>query len=297
MTSHRAATNSQRLPGAPTLYQLLELAPEATLQELRQAFRVLSKRYHPDTTSLPAAEAREAFSRLNQAYAVLSDPDSRRAYDAQLQRLRAAAAASATLGRSGARPQPAAGRTTSVQRPVGVRRSLSGGEWFALVLLALALLLSLVLGVGLAWARGLALVTRPSWWSEASGGLPVAAMAPPAVAPTLPQAPPERSTSGLPAPREALPAASGVSGTPSGPAAGAAAVAPREREAPQQPVMGWPDGMAPAACYNYKGFIKPCGDQKIHPLFPGCPEGHPPARSLRGPLRQDRLCPRRGSDH
>ena len=48
-------------------------------------------------------------------------------------------------------------------RPIGVRRSLSGGEWFALVLLALALVLSLILGFGVAWARGTAMVTPPSW--------------------------------------------------------------------------------------------------------------------------------------
>ena len=49
--------------------------------------------------------------------------------------------------------------------PLPVRRALSGGEWFALLLLALAVVFSLVLGVGLAWARGAELVRPPSWWS------------------------------------------------------------------------------------------------------------------------------------
>jgi uncharacterized protein involved in exopolysaccharide biosynthesis len=44
-----------------------------------------------------------------------------------------------------------------------VRRALSGGEWLALLLLALALVFSLVLGVGLALARGAAFSTWPSW--------------------------------------------------------------------------------------------------------------------------------------
>ena len=143
-----------------THYQLLELSPGATATELRQAFRSLSKRYHPDTTSLPAAEAREAFSRLRQAYAVLADPASRRAYDSLLQRRRAPA------GPPPVSPGPR--EPAASPRPIGVRRSLSGGEWFALVLLGLALVLSLILGVGLAWARGAALITRPSWWSEPS---------------------------------------------------------------------------------------------------------------------------------
>ena len=64
-------------------YVLLQLPEEATPEQLRQAFRRLSKRYHPDTTSLPAAEAEQAFQRLQQAYAVLSDPVARRRYDAE----------------------------------------------------------------------------------------------------------------------------------------------------------------------------------------------------------------------
>jgi hypothetical protein len=56
--------------------------------------------------------------------------------------------------------------TVVSKRPEPVRRALSGGEWFALVLLAVALVLSLVLGLGVAWARGAELVRQPSWWGE-----------------------------------------------------------------------------------------------------------------------------------
>jgi DnaJ domain len=155
----------------PTHYELLELSPEASPVELRQSFRSLSKRYHPDTTTLPADQASEAFARLRQAYAVLADPLSRRAYDAELQQRRAAVLSRPLV-------PPPVGPLPARPTPIGVRRSLSGGEWFALVLLALALVLSLVLGVGLAWARGMALVTQPSWWLEPS-------MAPAAVAAPL----------------------------------------------------------------------------------------------------------------
>jgi ABC-type arginine/histidine transport system permease subunit len=44
-----------------------------------------------------------------------------------------------------------------------VRRDLSGGVWLSLLLLGLALVFSLVLGVGLALARGAAFSTWPSW--------------------------------------------------------------------------------------------------------------------------------------
>jgi curved DNA-binding protein CbpA len=131
-------------------YELLDIAPEATQQELRQAFRRLSKHYHPDTTSLPEAQAEEGFRRLQQAYLTLSDPERRRAYDATLQAIAPAS-------------RPTSWRT-SVPKPMPVRRALSGGEWFALLLLALAVVFSLVLGVGLAWARGTELLRQPSWW-------------------------------------------------------------------------------------------------------------------------------------
>ena len=185
MSSHRATSSAKSggaepvpaLPmGGQSHYQLLEISPQASAAELRQAFRSLSKRYHPDTTTLPPAEAREAFTRLRQAYAVLADPERRRAYDAALQ----APPPSLVV----VPPLPTG--PAAAPRPIGVRRSLSGGEWFALVLLGLALALSLVLGVGLAWARGAALITRPSWWSEAAA-VPAAAQL--AAPPTLPASP------------------------------------------------------------------------------------------------------------
>lgn len=126
----------------------------ASRQELRQAFRGLSKRFHPDTTTLPAGEAAAAFQRLQQAYAVLSDPVLRQRYDAQLH------PAPAPVPPSPPRPAGVG------PRPASVRRDLSGGEWLALLLLGFALVLSLVLGVGVAWMRGAELVQWPSWWTQ-----------------------------------------------------------------------------------------------------------------------------------
>ena len=131
----------------------MQVAEQASAEELRQAFRRLSKRFHPDTTSLPATEAEQAFQRLRQAYAVLIDPESRRRYDTELRLARLTAAAQ--VARSVATPL--------VPSVPSVRRALSGGEWLALLLLALALVFSLVLGVGLALARGAAFSTWPSW--------------------------------------------------------------------------------------------------------------------------------------
>ena len=68
----------------PSYYTLLQVQQSASPQELRQAFRGLSKRYHPDTTVLPPGEAALAFQQLQQAYGVLSDPALRQRYDDQL---------------------------------------------------------------------------------------------------------------------------------------------------------------------------------------------------------------------
>ena len=152
-------------------YELLDLSPSASAQELRQAFRSLSKRFHPDTTTLPPPEAEQAFQRLQQAYAVLSDPEARRRYDAEL-RLAALTATALTATARAAAAREASRQAvdpTPIQevRPASVRRALSGGEWFALLLLGLAVIFSLVLGVGMALARGAELVTWPSWWPAA----------------------------------------------------------------------------------------------------------------------------------
>jgi curved DNA-binding protein CbpA len=134
----------------PNHYQLLRLPPTASAQDLRQAFRTLSKLYHPDTTLLPTPLAEEQFRQLQLAYLTLNDPERRRAYDSQLQAVPV---------------QPAPVRR--LERSPSVRRALSGGEWFALVLLGVALVLSLVLGLSLAWWRGLELVTPPASWLDA----------------------------------------------------------------------------------------------------------------------------------
>jgi hypothetical protein len=146
------------LAAAASFYELLQVPSTATPQQLRQSFRRLSKRYHPDTTTLPVPVAERAFQRLKRAYSVLSDPQSRRLYDEQRSRRPSPAAPRVAAPT----PPPGPGRGA----PVSLRRALSGGEWFALLLLALALLLSLVLGIGVAWARGAELVRWPSWWTD-----------------------------------------------------------------------------------------------------------------------------------
>ena len=134
-------------------YERLGVPRGADSEMLRQAFRRLSKAVHPDTTRLPPQDAARQFLLLREAYEQLADPRLRRLYDAALEDREATpvAAMQASL------PVPSA---------IGQRRPLSGGEWTSLLLLAGALLLCLLLGVGVAWNRGLALQVQPSWLVE-----------------------------------------------------------------------------------------------------------------------------------
>ena len=67
-----------------TYYSLLGLHPSASVIDIRRAYRELSKRYHPDTTELPADIATAKFQQINEAYATLSNPERRLSYDLKI---------------------------------------------------------------------------------------------------------------------------------------------------------------------------------------------------------------------
>ena len=66
-------------------YKTLQVSREAEPEVIERAFKALSHKHHPDRR--PKAERETAtrrMQRLNEAYAVLRDPEKRRAYDATL---------------------------------------------------------------------------------------------------------------------------------------------------------------------------------------------------------------------
>ncbi|MDG2991027.1 J domain-containing protein [Candidatus Synechococcus calcipolaris G9] len=133
-----------------TYYQLLEVEPGCSLQELRRAYREKSKVYHPDTTTLPMALARDRFDRLKEAYATLTNPEERLRYDRHLQTKRMIR--SSDLG-EGLPPKSLDVEYGLPSRPYR-ERPLSPGEIFALFILGLTFVGCLVLAVIVGFTRG-----------------------------------------------------------------------------------------------------------------------------------------------
>ena len=62
-------------------YEVLGVSRDADAKAIKNAFRQLARRYHPDTSTEPDAEQR--FKEIAEAYGVLSDPGRRAGYDAE----------------------------------------------------------------------------------------------------------------------------------------------------------------------------------------------------------------------
>lgn len=61
-------------------YTVLGISREASQPEIKQAFRKLARKYHPDVAK-DKKSAEEKFKEINEANEVLSDPEKRRKYD------------------------------------------------------------------------------------------------------------------------------------------------------------------------------------------------------------------------
>lgn len=60
-------------------YKTLGVSRDATAEEIKKAFRRLARKYHPDVSK--EADAEQKMKEVNEANAVLSDPEKRAAYD------------------------------------------------------------------------------------------------------------------------------------------------------------------------------------------------------------------------
>jgi molecular chaperone DnaJ len=103
----------------PNHYQTLEVGTSASQVEIKQAYRRLAKRFHPDSRSEFANH--ERITHINQAYEVLGDPSRRQAYDSQRQQVAQLEAAGFSAGAFRNRQQ----RTADVQQQYRQRRQTS----------------------------------------------------------------------------------------------------------------------------------------------------------------------------
>lgn len=60
-------------------YEVLGVSKDASVADIRKAYRKLARKYHPDVNKEPGAE--EMFKEISEANDVLSDPETRKKYD------------------------------------------------------------------------------------------------------------------------------------------------------------------------------------------------------------------------
>ena len=145
-SKNRTYSHSKTKFIANTHYELLRVHPSVSAIEIRKSYRELSKLYHPDTTNLPAEEAKRKFQQLNEAYGTLANPQSRTMYDLQIGYSRWNVIQSPYDFSDGSQPNKSA-YLDPTDRP------LSGGELFALLLMLATFTLCLALAIALAWLR------------------------------------------------------------------------------------------------------------------------------------------------
>ncbi|KAF9474678.1 DnaJ-domain-containing protein [Pholiota conissans] len=77
----RQENGSEQAPASLDYYQILEIAEDATADEIKRSFRRLALIHHPDKNHADVEEATKRFAALQQAYEVLSDEQERAWYD------------------------------------------------------------------------------------------------------------------------------------------------------------------------------------------------------------------------
>lgn len=151
------------MPTDLNYYQLLDLTPKASNDEIRCAYRLKSKIYHPDTTTLSKEVAIQKFQLLNEAYGTLSNPELRKNYDHQL----GLSTSKGLLQHHSYRFDP---RSTSSFVEIH-QRPLSAGELFALLILGLTFLGCLILALILGFTRGEMMLQEPPMATSISSSL------------------------------------------------------------------------------------------------------------------------------
>eukprot|EP01018_Ginkgo_biloba_P010670 Gb_38835 [translate_table: standard] len=127
-------------------YQVLGVPPAADMDDIKAAYRRLSKEYHPDSTSLPLEVASKKFMRLKEAYDVLSREDERQFYDWSLAQEVSTLEGGRTRRRTVSNPTQQVGwrsRRDTVERLGGRNMKLSDQAMTAVTFDAIVILFSI----------------------------------------------------------------------------------------------------------------------------------------------------------
>ncbi|KKD38098.1 MAG: J domain-containing protein [Limnoraphis robusta] len=143
-SGHTRQAASEHPSRADSYYCLLGLHPSASAIEIRRAYRKLSKHYHPDTTQLAKTIATAKFQQLNEAYATLSNPERRQAYDIEIRYSRYNVI-QPTHPLNDFRVNHSQSSSSSYLDPTD--RPLSAGELFALFIMVFSLIACLILAI------------------------------------------------------------------------------------------------------------------------------------------------------
>ena len=65
----------------PNYYEILQISRDSTQEEIKNKFRELAKKKHPDKTK---KDSEEEMSQINRAYEILSDKEQKEKYDKYL---------------------------------------------------------------------------------------------------------------------------------------------------------------------------------------------------------------------
>ena len=84
-------------------YGILHVGRNASQEEIRKAYRRLSRKYHPDNAG---EQCREQFDCVQKAYGILGDEEKRAAYDERIRADGAGAGSGRTADRSTNKRQP-----------------------------------------------------------------------------------------------------------------------------------------------------------------------------------------------
>ncbi len=111
-----------------TYYDILEVTPSADMAEIKSAYRRLARKYHPDINpGNPIAESK--FKQVGEAYAVLSEPEKRQAYDLSFGIRRKTSTDKNTQAQSTSTREPASGgRAKNAKAPPPPRTKTSAGS-------------------------------------------------------------------------------------------------------------------------------------------------------------------------